>query len=240
MPLAAYAQDEGAGDPAGSEGAAAEGASEVADSAAAEADPAPAQKFPIKRGFFVETDLGIFFTFAGRNTNDPVNLPKRLYSNVQPFLGVTLAYDIAHSDAFSFAVGLKLGAGYSSGAGRISDREIQAAGNNLAALATRPNDFSILQAGVVAAVAIPATDRLWITGKVDGGLGVAQPNPNHIAEDASTPLTAIGAVVGFGLGAEFFTLLNDFSVGLDLRFVLALVGDPIPGLSVTAPIKYTF
>ena len=81
------------------------------------ADAAGSEPFPIRRGLYAEADLGIFLTLFGRNTNKQ-ELPSKATSNVQPYLGVTIGYDVLQKPTLTLGVGLKLAAGYSSGAGR--------------------------------------------------------------------------------------------------------------------------
>jgi hypothetical protein len=225
-----------------------DGADAAADAGGEEASaprPTPAApaaettKQPIKRGLHAQADLGIFITFGGRNTNN-IDLPSRGTSNLQPFLGLTLGYDVAHSEAYSFSLGLKLGAGYSAGAGRVSAADIANDPNPALNLTTRPNDFAVMEVGVAAAFGYMMSERLALTFKADGGLGIVDPHPTRAAGEDGAGGIGVGPAFGASLGAEYFPLLNDFSVGIDARFAGVLVDGLIPGLSVTVPIKYTF
>lgn len=229
-----------AADPPAPAGDAAQGDAAKADAAKAQ-EPvgvAPQQDAPfkIRRGFFAETDLGVYFTFGGRNTND-VALPSRGISNVQPFLGITAGYDIVHGPRYSFSLGVKLAVGYSGGAGRVTGAEVMMGGTDLT---TRSSDFAVMEAGVAAGFAYMVSDRLAVTAKLDGGAGIVDPNPKASASDTGAGGVSAGGLIGAGLGIEYFTLLNDFSVGLDLRYAQVLAGGSIPSASVTIPIKYTF
>lgn len=212
-------------------------AAPAAEAPAAIATPEQDQPFLIKRGWFAEADLGVFFTFGGRNTNVP-EFPSRGISNVQPFVGVFFGHDLWNNDKMNLAAGLKLGLGYSTGSGRVSEAEI---GADSSAAATRSADFGIAQAGVGLAFAYLVSPRVAITGKLDGGLAIVDPSPFLGADEAGAGGPGIGGLFGVGAGVEYYTLLNDFSVGLDLRFNMALLGGgSIPGLGVTIPVKYTF
>ena len=249
-PLVAHGQEEG-GDAPVTETDATETPETTPAAEAQETAPEARRgpEFNLRRGFFAESDLGVFLTFGGRNTNDPL-LPARSTSNVQPYLGVTLGYDLSHTDSYSFALGLKLAAGYSAGAGRATEAEIDQHGTN--PITTRPNDFAVMEVGAAASLAVMMTDRLALTIKVDGGAGIVDPDPTKAAcaapctgggKMASEPgagKAAFAPIVGGGLGVEYFTLLNDFSVGLDARFAMVMLGGAIPGLSISIPIKYTF
>ena len=228
MSSVAFAQDEGA----------ATTAVDPAAAAPAENNEAAAEAFPIRRGLYAEADLGVFLTMFGRNTNK-LDLPSKPISNVQPYLGVTFGYDLLQQDKFSLGLGVRVGAGYSSGAGRVSDADI--ATYNAQELTTRPNDFAVYELGLAVATSYLVHERVALTLKVNGGVGAAYANPYLIAGTAGSAGTAIGGFGGGSLGVEYFTLLNDFSVGLDIRgAAVFLSGGLIPNLTITAPIKYTF
>ena len=208
-----------------------------ADAAAAEAD-AVEEAFPIRRGMYAEADLGIFLTLFGRNTNK-IGIPSKATSNMQPYLGVTFGYDLIQKPKMTLGLGVRLGAGYSSGAGRVSDAELSQFSEP--ELMTRPNDYAIYEAGLAAALSFLVHERIALTVKAGGGLGAAYANPYTFAGEAGSANAAIGAMFGGSLGVEYFTLLNDFSVGLDVRGAAAMIsGNMIPNLAITVPIKYTF
>lgn len=204
----------------------------------APAAASPVDGSAVRHGLFAESDLGVFLTFGGRNTNAPPDFPSRPTSNIQPYLGLTFGYAARLSDTLSLGGGLKIAAGYSAGAGRITGGDL----NTLQVddLATRPNDFAVMQAGAMGVIGIFLTDRVALTGKIDVGLGVADPNPTKSAAESGAAGAGIGVIAGAGFGVEYYTLLNDFSVGLDVRFGAILIGGFIPSVSATLPIKYTF
>lgn len=244
-PLTAFAQD---ASPAGDAAPAGEAQPSAAPAAAAES------AFKIKRGFFAESDLGLFLTFGGRNTNDPT-LPSRGTSNIQPHVGVTVGYDLVHGPKYSFSLGLRLAMGLNGGAGRVTDAEI-AAGDEVT---TKSSDYSVIETGLVGAVSFLVTERLAVAVKVDGGGGFVDPDPSTPAVhqppclEGETQLdngdlcsvagaggAAFAPTFGAGVGIEYFTLLNDFSVGITLRFQAILLDGMIPAATATFPIKYTF
>jgi len=210
-----------------------------APDAAAAVDPDADRPFQIKRGLHAEADLGVYFTFGGRNTNDPnLQYPGKTISNVQPYLGVFFGYDVIQAPKYAFAVGLKFAAGYSGGAGRVSASEVQV-GSTMTG--ERSNDFGIMQVGAGLAFDYLVNDRLAVTVKADGGLAALDPDPSRFAADPAAGGATIGGIVGGGLGIEYFTLLNDFSVGFDARFAMVFGGGgSIPSMSLTVPVKYTF
>ncbi|MFO0726783.1 MAG: adventurous gliding motility protein CglE [Myxococcota bacterium] len=193
--------------------------------------------FQIRRGLFAETDVGVYFTFGGTNTNDAPNFPKKSISNIEPYLGVFFGYDIVRGQKLTFAAGLKLAAGYSGGAGRVSATQL----TDGTPVGELPADFGIMQLGAGISVSYLLSDRIAIVGKADGGMSAVLPNPLIPASVAGAGGAAFGGIFGVGLGMEYFTLLNDFSVGLDVRFSMAMLsGASIPGLGITVPVKYTF
>src|SRR5690606_25774073 len=72
---------------------------------------------PIRRGFFTETDLGIFFTTGGQGANP---------SNAQAYLNLGVGYDLLSSSRHLLAVGLSFSMGASAGAcfGELGERRV--------------------------------------------------------------------------------------------------------------------
>lgn len=215
----------------------------AAEEAGAEGESAPEATtteqqdvpFQIRRGFFAESDLGAFFTFGGYNTNVP-ELPSKGMSNVQPYLGLILGYDLMSKPKTNLSLGLKLAAGFSAGGGRPSGEQLQ----DVDTATTLPNDFAVYEAGLTIGFAYFVSERVALTVKADGGAAIVTPDTTIPASVAGAGGTAVGGVAGGGLGVEYFTLLNDFSVGVDLRFGAIFHGGMIPSASVSVPIRYTF
>jgi hypothetical protein len=233
-PVSASAQDD---QPAPLEEVAAEGAAPEATASAAAVDA----KFDIRRGLHTEGDFGIFLAFGGTNTNNP-ELPSRPTSNLQAALGLMVGYDVLQGDGWNLALGGKFGLLLNSGAGRVTDAEIAAGEVDPT---TKPNDFAAFQAGAAVHFGYLLTDRLALNVKADGGLAVLDPNPALAASTGRDSLpdagaAGIGGFFGVGLGVEWFTLLNGFSVGATARFVGILADGMIPGITVTVPVKYNF
>lgn len=217
----------------------AEGEATPAEGAAPATTPSGTveQRFNIRRGFFTEGDFGLYLAFGGRNTNNP-NLPTRSTSNIQPYLGITIGYDVVSNESLNFSIGPKFALLLNGGAGRPSAADIADAEN---VATTHSNDFSIFEAGLAATVSIMMTDRLALAIRVDGGLGATDPNPALWAEEsADAGAFGFGAMFGAGVGVEYFTLLNGFTVGANLRFVGVLAEGMIPGAAFTIPVKYNF
>jgi hypothetical protein len=190
--------------------------------------------FTIRRGFFAEGDLGIFVTLGGVNTNS-VELNSRGTSNLQPYVGATFGYDLFSTSVFALGLGIRLAMGLNGGAGRADQAEPLDQAN------TKSNDYSIQEAGAVVNLVFLVTDRLGITLKLHGGAGFVTPDPTLPASDPEAGKFVFAPVFGGQLGLELYTLLNDFSIGIQAGFVGAIAGGEfIPGLSGTIPIKYTF
>lgn len=267
-PFTAVAQDEEGGAPADSaaetppddapaaatDDAAATTAAPAAATAAPPADPV-SEPFQIRRGLHAELDLGVFFTFGGINTNsenflayDPPNgnvapLPTKGISNVQPLLAFFLGYDLAHTEKYSLAAGVRLGAAYSGGASRVKKDDVDQTAPNSDArktLATRANDFGVLTTGVGLSFGYLLSERIALTVKANGGLAIIGPDPAATAGEDAGGSSAFSGAVGGGLGMEYFTLLNDFSVGLDAQFTMIFAAGGIPSLGLSIPVKYTF
>lgn len=200
-------------------------------------------RFPIRRGFYASGDFGGYFSFGGVNTN-VAGIPSRTVSNFQPAIGLTLGYDLVSTDSVNLAAGLKVGINFNAGAGRLTNDER----TNSQAM-TYPSDYDLAQVGLAVKLGFMVLDRLAINAVVDGGLGIVSPDPSEPALDplggsAANPNageTGFGVIFSAGPGIEFFTLFPGFSVGLEARFQGTIVGDDfIPGLAITAPLKYNF
>jgi hypothetical protein len=190
--------------------------------------------FKIKRGFFAEGDLGIFVTIGGVNTNS-VELNSRGTSNLQPYIGATFGYDIVDASSFAMGLGLRFAMGLNGGAGRADPAEPLDSAN------TKSNDYSIQELGAVIDLVFMVADRVGLTLKLHGGAGFVTPDPTLPASEPAAGGFIFAPVFGGQFGVELYTLLNDFSIGIQAGFVGAIAaGEFIPGLSGTIPIKYTF
>ena len=196
------------------------------------------EQFPIRRGLFVTGDFGGYFSFGGINTNVP-GFPDKTISNFQPMVGVNVGYDVLTNEQLNIAVALRGALSYNAGSG-VVDRAV--------AQPTHPVDFDMYQVGVAAKFGFMLLDRLTLNAVIDGGLALVTPDPDAapVLPGTDTPNpnageTAIGGMFGVGPGLEFHTLLPGFSVGLDLRFQGTFFGNAfVPGMSITAPLKYNF
>jgi hypothetical protein len=263
LPLTAFAQEEFEKNPKPSKSTDDKNAAKEPPKSEVQTGQTAEGRTVIRRGFFAEADLGMYLTFIGRNTAD-MTLPKRFSSNLEPHLGVNVGYDVVHSDAFNLAIALRGAMGFNGGLGRVSDAEYQTYTDPSAPKAgapdptTKPANYTVTELGLLVTASIMMTDRVAISVRGDGGLGVLNPDPTKAAATLDSPCpTAAGQtngcnipgaggaafvpVFGAGVGVEYYTLLNDFTVGVLLRFQGVLASDGmIPAASITFPIKYTF
>jgi hypothetical protein len=213
---------------------------EVAPTEAAKAEALANQQedFTIRHGFWTQADLGVFFSFGGKNYDPVEGLKSKGFSNIQPYVGVTAGYDIAYSNSYQFALGAKLAAAYSAGAARVTDAAVARVG---ADASTMSQDFGIYELGLLAKFGFFLSPRVALNVAIDGGASFVDPDPTKAATEDGAGKSVFAPLFGAALGVEYYTLLNDFSIGLDLRFAMAMVsGASIPGLSITLPMRYTF
>lgn len=265
-----FAQDDedeavGAVETAGAEGAANEGGEEGASQPAAggsgQAYAVQEERFPIRRGLFAEGDFGVFFTLGGRNTNSQSGtLPSRGTSNIQPYVGILVGYDLVSTDTVNFAAGFKGALMLNGGAGRVTSAQVANSGDPNTPcrggtgddLCTISNDYEVWEVGVGGALDYLLTDRLGLAFKLDGGLALLNPSPfepaNEVGGDSASAAAnyanagkvTMGGIFSASAGVSYATLLTGFTVGVDVRFSGVVGGGFIPALSVTVPIKYNF
>lgn len=207
-------------------------------------------RFLIRHGFFAEADLGVFLTLNGYEITPPV-VASRTTSNAEPTLGLVLGYDIAHSDTINFALGLRFAFSLNSGLGRETAAELMKTPGGPDPT-TKPSDYSIFESAAQAALSIHVSERVAIVLKGHVGGAILTPDPTKAAatvpQSGASPMPTPDAggatfapVFGGGIGVDYFTLLNDFTVGLFLRFEGILAStEMIPAISMTIPIRYTF
>lgn len=180
------------------------------------ATPPEGVPLQVRRGFFVETNVGVFWTMGGENT----------YSNGQPYLQLGVGYDIGQriSVGAHFALGSSAAncfAGYVPGTA------------NQCILA---DNFTVMFGDATVAYLVPLAERLYLTPKVAAGITRLDPSPKD-AVDPSGTTNAFNA--GAGVGIEYATSMDHFSIGADL-LVRYIVGPNIPTFALFPRVKYTF
>ena len=183
--------------------------------AALSATPPEGVPLEVRRGFFTEADIGAFFTLGGENR----------YSNAQTYLQLGVGYDL--TDKVSLGVHFGLGssaancfAGYLPGT----------------TLCSMSDNFTVAFADVTAAYMVPLATRFYLLPKIAAGLSRMDLAPVGTG-DPSRPLTAPNA--GVGVGLEYATPMDHFSVGADLM-ARYIIGPNIPTFAVFPRVKYTF
>jgi hypothetical protein len=206
------------------------GGAEVGDSVGG------ATGFVFKQGFYTQSELGGFFTlgnlvpgvgtgFTISTTECPTGIPCApvLWSQLQPFIGLSLGYDL-----FQW-----LGIQVSYGTGFVANAAIY----NTEAV--NPRDYGLTMVNVAVVGSFYVLERLAIMGKVQGGVAFVTPEP-------APKEPTLGGNVGLGIGVRYATLLPDVFVGLDVNGVVGLLPTTggalllIPGMSITPVIKYVF
>ncbi|WNG22092.1 adventurous gliding motility protein CglE [Cystobacter fuscus] len=169
----------------------------------------------VRRGFFTEADIGVFFTVGGLNR----------YSNAQTYLQLGVGYDL--SDRVS------LGLHFGLGASAANCFASYLPGTNVCA---RSDNFSVVFADVTAGYLVPLATRFYLVPKLAAGLSRLDLAPTGTGDPAA-PQTVPNA--GVGIGVEYATPLDHFSVGADVM-ARYLIGPNIPTFAVFPRVKYTF
>lgn len=164
----------------------------LAPGLATAATPSEGVALEVRRGFFTETDIGVFFTLGGDNQ----------YSNAQTYLQLGLGYDLTENIALGFHFGIGANAQNCwSGPGKGTDC---ASGSN----------FTMAFLDVTAAYLFTPLDRFYIGPKIAAGYTLLDPEP--------VPGFSGGANVGGGLSIEYATHMDHFTIGADalVRYVI--------------------
>lgn len=174
-------------------------------------------------GFYTASDLGGFIRFGGWADGETCGFrcQPRVTSNLQPFIGLAVGYDILDW----LGVQASFGTGFVANAAPVQGTS------------DSPRDYGISFINL----ALTGTlwlDRFGIVGKVFGGGALLQPAP--LPDELP-----LGGNVGAGLGVRWATLLTDVTIGMDVNGYLAFAPAGgavamIPGLSFAPVIKYVF
>jgi len=167
-----------------------------------------------RRGFFTETDIGAFMTVGGDDN----------YSNIQTYLQLGIGYDFF--DALE--VGAHVGIG--------SNAANCFAGKTLAGTCNQPDNFTLTFFDGTLAYLLRLGSRFYLVPKVAAGYTLLEPAP---VSGSNGPVTA-GPNVGAGLGFEYATRMDHFSIGVDVFWRMILAGQGIHSLQFFPRVKYTF
>lgn len=178
------------------------------------ATPPEGVPLEVRRGFFVETNVGVFWTMGGENN----------YSNAQPYLQLGVGYDLGER----LSLGVHFGLGSSAAncfAGYVPGS------NNQCLLA---DNFTVMFGDATVAYLVPLAHRLYLTPKLAAGITQLDPSPKDPADSKTNAFNA-----GAGVGIEYATSMDHFSIGADL-LVRYIVGPNIPAFALFPRVKYTF
>lgn len=183
--------------------------------------------FVRRTGFYTASDLGGFIRFGGWADGQACGFRcvSRVTSNLQPFIGLAVGYDILDW----LGVQATFGTGFVANAAPLGDPN----GYDF----PTPRDYGITFVNL-AVLGSFWIDRLGLVGKVFGGAAVLQPPP--LPEDSP-----FGGNIGAGVGVRWATLLNSVTIGIDVNGYLTFAPAAgsmimIPGLSFAPVIKYVF
>jgi hypothetical protein len=183
----------------------------VSSPSAAMETPPQGMPLEVRRGFFTETDIGAFFTLGGDNR----------YSNAQTYLQLGVGYDL--TDRLELGVHFGLGSNaYNCFTGR--------GGTCLS------DSFTLAFGEGTLAYRFELAERLYLAPKVAAGYASLDPAPVRLANGRVVKNAPLG---GVGVGIEYATPMDHFSVGLDglFRYV---IGPNIPAIAIYPRVKYTF
>jgi len=175
-----------------------------------------------RRGTFAETALGAFATLGGSRT----------ISAAQPYLAMAVGHNLGERSALFLSLGI--------GASGESCFERGASG----CAAADSFGATFVEIGASSGTQIAA--RTLLSAKVVGGVGVFSPGPfAHL--DGSVPDRVIAPHLGMGVGIDYDTHLDHFSVGVDAvgRYSLATRPDGrgrsgIASVALMPRIRYVF
>lgn len=176
----------------------------------------PPQGVPldVRRGFFTETDVGVFFTLGGDDA----------YSNAQTYVQLGVGYDITEQ--------IELGVHFGLGASAANCFS----GRNTREECTFADNFTVSFIDATAAYRFAVTPRFFVAPKLVGGYTTMDPAPIHDAADI--PVTS-APNAGIGLGVEYATSMDHFTIGADV-LTRMLLGPNILTIAIFPRVKYTF
>ena len=188
----------------------------VAAPAAQAATPPEGVPLSVRRGFFTETNVGVFWTMGGENH----------YSNGQPYLQLGVGYDLG--ERISVGAHFGLGSSAANCFGGIDP--------NVPGTCQRADNFSVMFGDATVAYNFVLANRLYLAPKVAAGITRLDPSPRA---DQPADGTTNALNVGAGVGLEYATSMDHFSVGADL-LVRYVIGPNIPTFALFPRVKYTF
>lgn len=199
--------------------------------AAQAATPLTGVPTQIRRGFYTEMDLGTFFTLGGEGKS---------LSDPQAYIGLGAGYDVFATEKHFVSLGLGFSMGTSAGGcyGTLVGGKCMGTGIDPVTESTRElsDNWSLTTFEGTAMYGYFVGERLMLTARLLGGLGIVQPDA---FEDGGKLLEGPLPLVGGGVGLEWATQFDHFSLGLDAAMKM-IVGPNVPGIAIAPRVKYTF
>lgn len=183
-------------------------------SSAQAATPPEGVPLRVRRGIFTDIGLGGFMTVGGDDK----------YSNFQSYVQLGVGYDV--TDALEVAAHV----GFGSNAGNCFS------GRGPDGFCAQSDSFTATFFDATAAYLFRTAPRLFVAPKIAAGYTLLDPAPK--LNSAGDPITG-AANVGVGVGLEYATLLDHFSIGVDFMTRVVL-GPNIVSLQLLPRLKYTF
>lgn len=194
----------------------------LVSSSAFAATPSQGVPLQVRRGFFTETDVGAFFTVGGDNG----------YSNLQTYLQLGLGYQLTINDGGGIIpIGFHVGIGSNAQncwAGLKADNSCSLSDN-----------FTLTMLNVTGGYLHQVVERLYLGGKLIGGVTLLDPRPIPDAADPTNTGLLVSPNFGVALSAEYATNMDHFSIGLDVAYRL-VIGPNINALGFYGRVQYTF
>lgn len=187
--------------------------------------------FVFKRGFYTQSDLGGYFRLFGYTDDATAGLRAKpvYYSNLQPYIGLSVGYDVLDF----LAVQASLGTGFVANAAPYqNDTE-------------SPRDYGMIFTNLALVPSWNFFDRYVLMGKVFGGGTFLTPAPS-IDPETGEPAPFYGGNVGVGVGLQYATLLTDVIIGIEVNSFFSFIPADgggilfIPGFNFAPVIKYVF
>lgn len=186
--------------------------------------PSEGVALKVRRGFFTETDIGGFMTLGGDNA----------YSNLQTYLQLGVGYDVSETIELGLHVGIGANAANCYSGLKTNETCIET------------DNFTMMFLSLTGAYLFALAERFYLTPKLAAGYTLLEPAPvydpprgtdGQLAEGAR-PINS-GPHAGVGLGIEYATNMDHFSIGVDVlaRYV---IGPNILALQFFPRVKYTF
>jgi hypothetical protein len=205
----------------------------VAPAAAHAATPLAGVPTEIRRGFYTEMDMGTFFTLGGKGKSP---------SDPQAYVSLGAGYDVFATQQHFISLGLSFSMGTSAGGcygtmspdGRCLGQGVDP--NDPSKPLELSDNWSLTTFEGSALYGYFVGERLMLTARLLGGLGIVEPDA---FEDGGELMTGPLPLVGGGLGLEWATQFDHFSLGLDAAAKM-LIGPNALGISIAPRVKYTF